>query len=411
MAPTLAAVERAMRFKEVILQAMRGKMTWLQASDVLGLSPRTTRRWRHKYQRFGVEGLVDRRRRERAPNRIPEAELVRWLRLYEHRYRGYTARHFYAVLRRDHGGCRWSYTTVRRALQYAGLVKKLRARGRHFLRREPRACFGELLHIDGSRHRWLTLCPDQWQCLIAVVDDATKQLLYAQLGEAETTEAILTALAAVVRRQGIPQIVYSDRAGWATYTARAGQPVDRSRRTQVGRALERLGVEHILAYSPQARGRSERVNRTLQDRLVKELQVAGIRSIERANRYLTQCFLPGYNAEFGRPPAHPESGFAPLDTVDLDAIFCHEETRQVQRDNTLTLEGVRLQLAKQPGRATCAGLMVTARRHLDGTHTIWSGPKLLGRYNAQGRALSREPLLHPTVVPPSTAVAVCAAVR
>ena len=394
MPPTTAALERAMRFREVILQATSGKMSWLQASDVLGISPRTLRRWRVGYQKYGLLGLQDRRRVDRAPNGVPESEAKQWLDLYEHRYRGYNVRHFYAVLKRAHGGCRWSYTVVRRTLQAAGLVKKKRPRGRHFLRREPRPCFGEMLHIDGSRHRWLTLQPDQWQCLIAIVDDATKRLLYAQLVEAETTHAIMAALAAVLREHGIPQCLYSDRAGWATITARAGQPVDRSRRTQVGRALHQLGIEHILAYSPQARGRSERVNRTLQDRLVKELQTHGVRTLERANRYLCERFVPEYNTEFARPPALPDVGFVPLGTTDLEPIFCHEESRLVQRDNTVMLEGVILQLARQPGRRTCAGLTVMVRRHLDGTHTISLGTKLLGRYSARGKALSREPFVH-----------------
>ena len=226
-------------------------------------------------------------------------------------------------------------------------------------------------------------------------------MLYAQLGESESTHAILAALAAVVRMHGIPQTLYSDRASWATFTAKAGQPVDRTRRTQVGRALSHLGVEHILAYSPQARGRSERVNRTLQDRLVKELASARIRTVERANRFLTDSFLPAYNDEFGRPPALPDSGFAPTGAADLEAIFCHEETRIVQRDNTVSLDGVRLQIAKQPGRSTCAGLEVTVRRHLDATHTISWGRKILGRFSAQGRALSREPLMsQSTAAPP-----------
>jgi transposase len=391
MAPTAAAQERAMKFQEVIVQAMSGKLSWWQAAEILGVTPRTMRRWRVRYQQYGVYGLQDRRRVDRSPHSVPEAELKRWLRLYRERYRGYNVRHFHARLKREHD-TRWSYTVVRRVLQAAGLVKKRRPRGRHFVRREPRACFGELLHIDGSRHRWLLRCPDQWQALIAVVDDATKRLLYARLVEAEGTHPILTALAAVVRRFGIPQALYSDRASWAAYTPKRGEPVDRSCVTQVQRALERLGVEHILAYSPQARGRSERVNRTLQDRLVKELHTARITTVERANRYLSECFLPAYNAEFGRAPADSASGFAPLGTVDLDTILCHEESRTVQRDNTVTLDGVRLQITKQPGRATCAGLSVVVRRHLDGTHTVWWGPKLLGRYNSQGRALSREPL-------------------
>ena len=388
-------MERTMKFRDVILQAMSGRLTWLQAADVLGVSARTMRRYRWRYELHGFPGLNDGRRVDRAHNAVPVAELKRWLSLYARSYRGYNVRHFVAILRRE-GDCPWSYTVVRRALQAAGLVKKKRPRGRHFVRREPRPCFGEMLHIDGSRHRWLTLCPDQWLSLIVVVDDATKRVLYAQLGETETTEAILTALAAVIRQFGIPQTLYSDRAAWATYTAKANEPIDRSRRTQVGRALEALGIEHIMAYSPQARGRSERVNRTLQDRLVKELQSAGIRTVERANRYLSDCFLPAFNDEFGCTPSHPDSGFAPSGDIDFDNIFCHEERRVIQRDNTVTLEGIRLQISRQPGRTTCAGLSVLVRRHLNGTHTVWCGPKLFGRYSAQGRALSREPLVHST---------------
>src|SRR5262245_22499234 len=252
MAPTVAAQERAMKFKEVIVQAMSGKLTWWQAAEILGVTARTMRRWRLRYQQSGVQGLQDQRRVDRSPHAVPEGELKRWFRLYRERYAGYNVRHFYAVLRREHGVV-WSYTVVRRALQAAGLVKKQRPRGRHFLRREPRPCFGELLPIDGSRHRWLMRRPDQWQSLIAVVDDATKQLLYACLVEAEGTQPILAALADVVRRFGIPQALYSDRASWAARTPKRGEPVDRAMRTQVHRALERLGVEHILAYSPQAR--------------------------------------------------------------------------------------------------------------------------------------------------------------
>jgi transposase len=350
MVPTAAALERAMLFKDVICQAINGQLTWIQASDILGVCPRTLRRWRNRYQKFGVRGLQDRRRVDRSPNSVPERELKSWYQLYQGRYRGYNVRHFHSRLRRE-GGCRWSYSVVLRALQAAGLVKKKRPRGRHFIRRDPRPYFGELIHIDGSRHRWFTSRPDEWQCLVSVVDDATKRLLYAQLVESESTHAILSALACVVRRYGIPQELYSDRASWAVWTPKAMEPSDRAKTTQVGRALERLGVRHILAYSPQARGRSERVNRTLQDRLVKELHSARIGSLDRANRYLDACFIPAYNEESTRPPAQPESGFAPLGNADLDLIFCVEETRTVQRDNTVTLEGLRLQIAKQPGRA------------------------------------------------------------
>jgi len=404
MPPTPRARERAMRVREVILKAMKGEYTWIQAADILGLSPRTLRRWRTKFQNYGFDGLLDRRRVEHSPRAVTEAEVQGWFRLYRQRYRGYNARHFYAVLKRQHA-CGWSYSVVLRALQGAGLVRKHRPRGRHFLRRAPRPCFGELLHIDGSLHRWLRRCPEQCQSLITVVDDATKRLLYGRLVEHESTHAILTALATVIRQYGIPQALYSDRAGWAAHTPKAGQPVDKSRPTQVGRGLARLGVEHILAYSPQARGRSERINRTLQDRLVNELASAGVATAGRANRYLEACFLPAFNDEFARPPADPASGFAPLGAADLDAFLCIEESRTVQRDNTVTLESVRLQIARQPGRTTCAGLSVTVRRHLDGTHSVWWGTKLLGRYSAQGRALSREPLVHSAASAAAVAVA------
>ena len=156
----------------------------------------------------------------------------------------------------------------------------------------------------------------------------------------------------------------------------------------MGRALAQLGIEHIPAYSPQARGRSERVNRTLQDRLVNELRVAGIRSVAGANRYLRERFLPGYNARFGRPPADPASAVIPLGRVALDPILCHAEARTAGLDNTVVLAGVRLQVAKQPGPRTCAGLRVLVRRHLDGSHTVWWGTRSLGRYDAQGRPLA-----------------------
>src|SRR5262249_41691179 len=153
------------------------------------------------------------------------------------------------------------------------------------------------------------------------------------------------------------------------------------------RALQQLGIEHILGYSPQARGRSERVHRTLQDRLVNELRVAGIRTLPAANRYLRDRFLPAFTAEFGRAPADPTVAFAPLLRVDLPEIPCHEEARTVARDNTVRLDGVLLQIAKQPGRRTCAGLQVLVRRHLTGTHAVWYGSRCLGRYSPTGQAL------------------------
>jgi len=386
MAYPPGAVERAMKVHEVILRALDGQLTWIQAAEILGRSPRSIRRLRWLLQHRGYDGLFDRRRQTPSPKRAPVAEVQRLLALYRDRYQGFNVRHFHQLARRQHG-VRFCYAFVKKALQSAGLVAKHRPRGRHRRRREPRPCFGELLHLDGSRHRWLALVPDRWFTLIAVVDDATKRLLYAQLGEGgESVAAIMTALRAVLEPEGVPMALYTDRAHWAVHTPVAGGGPDRRRPTQVGRALARLGIEHILGYSPAARGRSERVNRTLQDRLVNGLRVAGITTVVAANRSLRERFIPAFNTEFARPPADPASAFVPLGRVDLDQILCVEEERVVGRDNVVVLGGVALQVAKQPGRRSCAGLRVLVRRHLDGQYSIWYGARCLGRYDRQGRA-------------------------
>ncbi len=380
-----AAVERAMKMQEVILRALSGALTWLQAADILGLDARSLRRWRRRFEANGALGLYD-RRRQPSRRQAPALEVQRILHLYRETYRGFNVRHFHQLARREHG-VRLSYSFVKLALQEAGLVRKRRARGPPRRRREPRPCFGELLHLDGSPHAWLALCPDQRQTLLAVLDDATKHLFYAQLWPAETLQAVMSALAHVVRSYGLPLALYTDRAGWAFHTPKAGGPVDREHLTHVGRALARLGIEHIGAYSPQARGRGERLNRTLQDRLVNELRLAGITAVAAANTYRRERFIPDYNATFTRAPANPTSAFVPLGAVALEQILCEEVERVVGQDNVVPFDGLPLQLAKQPGRPTCAGRRVIVRRHFDGSHSVWRGPLCLGRFAADGAAI------------------------
>jgi transposase len=387
MAYPASAVERAMKAQDVILRAIGGQLTWIQAAEILGCSPRSIRRYRWRLEHIGYDGLLDRRRRRPSPKRAAVADVQRLLTLYRERYQGFNVRHFHQIARREHG-VRFCYAFVKKALQAAGLVAKHHPRGRHRRRRDPRPCFGELLHLDGSRHHWLALVPEQWFTLIAVVDDATKQLLHAELwAGGESVTAILTALRAVLQRYGLPMALYTDRAHWAVHTPTSGSG-ERSRMTQVGRALQRLGIEHILGYSPQARGRSERVNRTLQDRLVNEWRLAGITTVAAANRYLREQFVPAFNAEFGRAPREAASAFVALGGVDLEQILCVETERVVARDNVVVLNHLALQLAKQPGRRTCAGLRVLIRRHLNGRHTVWYGGRCLGRYDAHGRPLT-----------------------
>lgn len=373
-----AAWEQAMRMQDVILRAISGELHWFQAAEILGMTPRNLRRWRERYERWGYNGLVDQRRCP-SKHRVPMRQLQQVLQLYRERYAGFNGRHFHEIVRREHG-ITLSYSYVKQALQQAGLLRTRKARGRHRRRREPRACFGELLHLDGSRHPWLAWVPEARATLITIVDDATGAVLYAQLWAQETTTAVMSALAHVIRTEGLPMALYTDRAGWAFVTPKARGPVDKTRLTQVGRALRQLGIEHIPAYSPQARGRSERMNRTLQGRLVNELRVADIRTVEAANRYLRDRYVPQHNATFRRPPQDPASAFVPIGAVDLDAILCQQDERVIAPDNTVVVAGHLLQIEPHPGRRTCAGLRVLVRQHRDGQIIVTRPPDLVLRY-------------------------------
>jgi hypothetical protein len=380
----IAAVERAMKVQEVILQARAKKLSWLQAAEVLGIRPRTMRRWKWKMDHYGLPSLMDRRRKRPSPRRVVGTEVERILSLYRERYAGFNVRHFHKVVKRDHR-VQQSYTFVKQVLQGAGLVRKARARGTHRMRRERRACRGEMLHLDGSRHQWLALEPEQWQTLITVVDDASSGLLYGQLWQGERRVAVMTALRTTFLEHGLPQRLYTDRASWAARTCRQGCKPDDRKPTQVQRALKELGIEHLRAYSPQARGRSERTNRTLQGRLVNELRVRGIRTIEAANRFLEEHYYDEYNQEFARTPADLASGFVPVGRIDLEDYLCARYERVVSRDNVVVLKKMVLQIPRQSGRRSCQGMRVTVRQHLEGDFTVCNGQRLLARYDSSGR--------------------------
>ena len=373
-----------MQIKDVLLRAMNKEYSWLQAAEILGITPRGLRRLRQRMEEFGYQGLVDMRKGRPSPRRTPVSEVERILGLYRERYTGFNGRHFYQTVVREHG-VKLSYSCVKQILQGAGLLKKARARGRHRLRRERKERLGQMLHLDGSRHAWLSLVPTARQTLIQAVDDATSRLLYAQLWKSESSRAVMSALSQVVKTYGIPQALYTDRASWAFETPKAGSKVDKTHLTQVGAALSRLGIEHIPSYSPQARGRSERMNRTLQDRLVKELRAQGIRTIEEANRYLEERYIPQHNDSLSRAPQDASSAFVHPGDLDLNEVFFEEEVRTVGRDNTVSLHATIFQLHAQPGRRSCAGLSVQVRRHLDGSYSIRRGMQIFGRYDAAAR--------------------------
>ncbi len=379
-----AAVERAMKIQEVLLQAMAKKITWWQAAEIIGISDRSMRRWRERYERHGYDGLFDRRRGKPSPMRVPLQLAERVLALYREKYFDLNVRHFHEKLQAEHG-IQLSYTWVKRALQGAGLVKRERKRGVHRKRRPRRPLPGMLLHIDGSKHGWFQ--DDRWYDLLAVMDDANSEIYYAQLVEEESTRTVMAALREVIERKGRFCALYSDRASHFFLTARAGGPVDVERLTQVGRALKELGIQMIPAYSPQARGRSERNFGTWQGRLPQELRLAGIRTVEEANRFLRERYVGAFNRRFMVPAAQAGHAFVAVIGQDLDRIFSVQQERVVAKDNTVQVGERVWQIERTSWRGTLAGCRVVISEHLDGRVTIYYGPQVVGRYTAEGKAL------------------------
>jgi transposase len=374
-------MERAMKVQEVILRAMAKKITWWQAAEIIGISDRSMRRWRERYEEHGYDGLFDRRRGQPSPKRVPLAVVEQVLGLYRERYFDLNVRHFHEKLAAEHG-MELSYTWVKAALQGAGLVKRGRKRGVHRKRRPRRPLPGMLLHIDGSQHRWFQ--DERWYDLLVILDDATSQIYYAQLVEEESTLTVMAALREVIERQGLFCALYSDRASHFWHTPKAGGKVEAERLTQVGRALRELGVQMIPAYSPQARGRSERNFGTWQGRLPQELRLRGITTVEEANRFLREHYMAEFNARFQVAAAERGSAFVPCRRRDLDLVFALQFERTVNRDNSVRFHDLTLQIERQSWRGTLAGCNVTVHQHLDGTISLTYGPHRLGQYTADG---------------------------
>jgi len=382
-----AAVERAMKVQEVILRALAKKITWLQAAEIIGITDRQVRRLRQRYEEFGYDGLVDRRRGRPSQKRIAVGVVEQVLALYQLKYFDLNMRHFHEKLREEHH-IRISYSWVKGALQGAGLVAARKKRGPHRQRRERRPLPGMLLHMDGSPHRWFQ--DERWYDLLVILDDATSKIYYAQLVEEESTRTVMAGLREVIEKQGIFCALYSDRGSHFFHTPKAGEKVGQ-RLTQVGRALEQLGIRMIAAYSPQARGRSERNFRTWQGRLPQELRLHQIRTVEQANQFLRRHYIPAFNRRFQVAAAETRSAFVPAPARDLDHIFSLQQSRVVNRDNTVQFENLVLQIQSQRWRRTLAGTTVTVHQHLDDTLSITYGPHLIGTYNAQGVSPNKKP--------------------
>ena len=378
---TQAAMERAMKVQEVILRALAKKISWWQAAEIIGISDRQMRSWRERYQEFGIRGLFDRRRGKPSPKRVAVATLERVLELYRERYFDLNVRHFHEKLADQHQ-IELSYSWVKGVLQGAGLIARGRKRGKHRQRRPRRPLPGMLLHIDGSQHRWFQ--DERWYDLLVILDDASSEIYYAQLVEEESSTTVLAGLQEVIARKGIFCALYSDRGSHFWLTPKAGEAVDHSRLTQVGRALRELGIQMIPAYSPQARGRSERNFSTWQGRLPQELRLAGCTTLEAANHFLREHYRAEFNRRFQVQPEQSGSAFVPCRRADLENIFCLQWQRTVNRDNTVSFENLHLQIEPVGWRATLAGCTVTVHQHLDGTLSLHYGPHCLGRYDRHG---------------------------
>ena len=377
-------MERAMKVQDVMLQAMAKKITWWQAAEILGISDRHMRRWRERYVEEGYNGLLDRRRGKPSRRRVPVETVEKVFALYRERYFDRNVQHFHEKLQAEHG-IELSYTWVKQALQGAGLVARGRKRGAHRKRRERRPLPGMLLHIDGSRHQWFQ--DERWYDLIVILDDATSEIYYAQLVEEESTATVMAGLKEVVERKGLFCALYSDRGSHFWLTPKVGGKVDYHRRTQVGRALHELGVQMIPAYSPQARGRSERSFSTWQGRLPQELRLRRLGTLEAANRFLRDDYIAEFNRRFQVAARQRGNAFVPSRSRDLERIFSLQFERSVNRDNTVSFQNLSLQIERVRWRATLAGCQVVVHQHLDGTLSLTHGPHSLGRYDEQGQPI------------------------
>jgi transposase len=378
---TAAETERMMKLQDVLLKAMAKKITWWAAAEIIGVTDRTMRRWRERLESDGYSGLGDRRKGKPSDKRIPLGKVEEVLRLYQETYFDLNIRHFHEKLGEEHG-IQLSYTWVQKALQGAGLVARGRKRRKHRRRRERRPMAGMLLHIDGSKHRWFG--DERWYDLIAILDDATSEIYYAQLVEEESTRTVMEGLRTVIDSKGLFCALYSDRGSHFFVTPKAGEKVDKHRLTQVGRALKELGVQMIPAYSPQARGRSERSFGTWQGRLPQELRLAGITTLEGANAFLRERYMAVFNQKFAVAAAEKGNAFRRTTRADLDWIFTVQTERVVAKDNTVAILDRNWQLEKNRFRSSLAGCTVTIHEHLDGKVSIRYGPHVVGRYTATG---------------------------
>lgn len=371
---------RKMRFNEAYAGWQASRLTQEEAARLLGVCERTFRRYINRYEEAGLEGLADKRMSQVSHRRAPTDEVLSLVECYRTRHADWNVKHFHAWYRKDGGGR--SYTWVKKTLQGAGAVKKAFKRGAHRKRRERAPLPGMLIHQDGSTHDWVE--GQKWD-LIVTMDDATGEHYSMFFTDQEGTYSSFRGVHEVIVQHGLFATFYSDRGSHYWNTPEAGGKVDKTNPTQFGRALQHLGIEMIAAYSPQARGRSERAFRTHQGRLPKELSAAGITTMEAANRYLAQVYQAAFNAAFKQPAQETGNAFVPWVGAALEDILCEQSERVVGRDNCVRFERLSLQIPSDRHRCHYVKARVRVHRYTDGTLAIFHGPRKLVQYSSQGK--------------------------
>lgn len=373
---------RLMKFEDILSKRTAGKLTQEQGAEILGVSVRTMRRWEGRYEADGAEGLYDRRLGKMANNRVAVDTVMEVLELFDTQYWDYTPKHFHEKLEAAHS-FKHSYNWLRLTLQRHGRIQPASRRGAHRRKRERRAMIGMMLHQDGSSHEWV---PDQWWDLIVTMDDANSEIYSAFFVPEEGTMSSFIGIKDVIETHGLFCSLYTDRGSHYWHTPEAGGKVDKENLTQVGRAMHQLGIEMIPAYSPEARGRSERMFGTLQNRLPQELRSQGITSMDKANRYLKEVFIPAHNARFGKPPAEEASAFVSFAGNVRDTL-CVQEDRTVGNDNTVRYKNLVLQIAADQHRRHFVKVRVRVHEYPDGELAIFHGPRCIGKYAGDGKPI------------------------
>jgi transposase len=375
-----------MRFEEAYTGWQGKRLTQQEAGQLLGVSERTFRRQIGRFEAEGMDGLIDRRMAQVSSRRALVDEVLGVVRLYGSDYLGWNVKHFHTWYERKHGGTR-SYSWVKNTLQEAKLVVRAKARGKHRKKRERKPLPGMMVHQDASTHEWV---PEQRWDLVVTMDDATSEHTSMFFCAEEGTDSSFHGIGQTIASQGLFCSLYTDRGSHYFHTSKAGGKVDMVNLTQVGRALKQLGIEHIAAYSPEARGRSERAFDTHQERLPKELAKAGITGMDAANRYLEQVYMPNHNAEFALPALERGSAFVPYIGAALPDILCTQFERTVENDNCVSFEGRKLQIPASSTRAHFVKTQVRVHRYVDGTLALFHGPRKLAAYDAQGNPYVQE---------------------